>query len=99
MIMANRNRRIRVVILELLHTAYPGGMDTKSLWFAVDNLGYAMPIEHLYAHIKYLEEKGYVKQESRKGHGFAIDWVTLTASGWDFIDGHITDEKGIDTSI
>lgn len=93
-----KNRRIRIALLSLLKTAYPGALDIKSLQFALDNLGYPMPEGMLDAHLKYLEEKGYVYLEKKKGFGFEIAFVSLSAMGWDLIDGYIK-ERGIDEKV
>jgi hypothetical protein len=53
----------------------------------MDNLGYPMPGGMLKAHLRYLEEKGHVNLQVRKGFGFSIAFASLTASGWDFLDG------------
>lgn len=95
---AEKNRRIRIAILELLKTSYPGALDLKVLQFSLDNLGYPMPLENLSAHLKYLEEKDYVRLELRKGYGFEIAFAFLTADGWDILDGH-RHEKGIDEAL
>lgn len=98
-----RNRRIRIALLNVLKTVYtdqyPGTMDVKELQFALDNLGYPLPEGLLDAHLRYLEEKGYVRLECRKGFGFKIIMASLTAKGWDLIDGHISGEKGIDEEL
>lgn len=86
-----KNRRIRTALLRLLKTEYPGALDLKALQFALDNLGYPMPEGMLKAHLRYLEEKGHVHLEVRKGFGFSIAFAALTALGWDFLDA-ISDE-------
>ncbi len=93
-----KNKRIRVALLELLKTAYPGSLDMRVLSFSLDNLGYPLPIESLKAHLKYLCEKLLVKLETRKGYGFFIEFASLTAKGWDLLDGNIN-EVGIDEAI
>jgi DNA-binding HxlR family transcriptional regulator len=92
------NRRIRIAMLELLKTQYPGSLDFKVLRFSLDNLGYPLMEEDLSAHLRYLEEKGFLHCESRKRYGFDISFCRLTAAGWDLIDGHIR-EKGIDEAL
>jgi hypothetical protein len=82
-----KNRRIRIALLELLKTEYPGSLDLKALAFALDSLGYPMPEGMLEAHLRYLEEKGFVHLEKRTGFGFRIAFASLTASGWDLLDG------------
>lgn len=93
-----KNKRVRVALLELLATEYPGTLDLKVLQFSLDNLGYPMPQESLTAHLAYLEEKGYVRLEKKKGYGFEIAFAALTANGWDLLDGH-RNEKGIDEAL
>lgn len=95
---SEKNKRIRIAILELLKTEYPGTLDMKILQFSLDNLGYPLPPEDIAAHLKYLEEKCYVTVMRKKGYGFQIEFASLTANGWDLIDGHIY-EKGIDEAI
>lgn len=93
-----KNRRIRIALLNLLKTEYPGALDLKALQFSMDNLGYPMPSGTLEAHLRYLEEKGYVNVQRRKGFGFDIAFAALTAQGWDLIDGLVR-EKGVDSRI
>jgi hypothetical protein len=84
--------------LNLLRTEYPGALDLRALQFAMDNLGYPMPSGTLEAHLRYLEEKGYAAVERRRGFGFRISFASLTAGGWDFIDG-LEGEKGVDAEL
>lgn len=95
---SEKNKRIRVALLELLRTEYPGSLDLKVLQFSLDNLGYPLPDETLAAHLRYLEEKSYVKLERKKGYGFQIAFACLTAVGWDLLDGH-QHEAGIDEGL
>ncbi len=93
-----KNRRIRVALLELLKTEYPGSLDLKVLQFSLDNLGYPMLEADLNAHLRYLEEKGYTKLQRKAGYGYAISFAKLTADGWDLLDGH-RHEAGIDEAL
>jgi repressor of nif and glnA expression len=95
---AEKNKRIRVAILELLNTEYGSTIDKRRLRFALDKIGYTLLDHELDAHLKYLEEKGYVRCETREGFGFKIGWCALTADGWDLLDGH-KHEKGIDEAL
>jgi hypothetical protein len=97
-ITSEKNKRIRIALLELLKTEYPGSLDLKILQFSLDNLNYPLPEETLAAHLRYLEEKGYVTLEKKKGYGFQISFACLTATGWDLLDGHCH-EKGIDEEL
>lgn len=93
-----KNRRIRIALLNLLKTEYPGALDLKALQFAMDNLGYPMPSGRLEAHLRYLEEKGYAQLQRRKGFGFDIAFASLTAAGWDLTDGLVR-ERGVDAEL
>jgi len=93
-----KNRRIRIALLELLKTEYPGTLDLKALRFALDNLGYPLPDGSVDAHLKYLEEKGYVQVQTRKGFGFRVAFASLTAEGWDLLDG-LGGEEGVDVRL
>jgi hypothetical protein len=93
-----KNRRIRIALLELLKSAYPGALDQRALMFAMDNLGYPMPEDRLAAHLSYLEEKGYLVAEERRGEGFEVSFASLTAEGWDLLDG-MHEDGGVDTRL
>lgn len=93
-----KNRRTRIALLELLKTEYPGALDLRALMFALDSLGYPLPENMVEAHLKYLEEKGFVCLEKRKGFGFSIAFAALTAVGWDLLDGFETDQ-GVDGGL
>lgn len=93
-----KNRRIRIAVLELLRSVYPGALDMRGLMFALDNLGYPMPEADLAAHVSYMEEKGYLSFKSREGEGYSISYVSLTAEGWDLIDG-IKIDMGVDKRL
>jgi repressor of nif and glnA expression len=93
-----KNRRIRIALLELLKTEYPGSLDLRVLQFSLDNLGYPLLESDLTAHLRYLEEKGFAKLQKKEGYGFAIAFAKLTADGWDLLDGHRF-EAGIDAKL
>jgi hypothetical protein len=93
-----KNRRIRIALLELLKTEYPGALDLKALQFSMDNLGYPMPEPALAAHLRYLEEKGHAHVERRRGRGFEIAFASLTALGWDLLDG-LSHDRGVDERL
>ena len=84
--------------MELLSTEYPGALDLRALRFALDSLGYPLPEGMVEAHLRYLEEKGFVRLEKRKGFGFSIAFASLTAEGWDLLDGFQSD-RGVDGGL
>jgi len=93
-----KHRRIRSAVLNLLRTEYPGALDLRALRFALDNLGYPMPEAGLAAHLRYLEEKGFLKVERRSGFGFRVAFACLTARGWDHLDG-LAEDEGVDARL
>lgn len=93
-----KNRRIRVAILKALKVEHPGSIDTKVLYFYLDSYGYPLLEDELTAHLAYLQEKGYIKVERKRGKGYDISHVTLAAKGWDLYDG-IEQDKGIDEEL
>jgi hypothetical protein len=66
--------------------------------FAMDNLGYPMPADGLSAHLRYLEEKGYLVSREQKGEGYEVSFASLTAGGWDLLDG-LREDGGVDTAL
>jgi hypothetical protein len=86
-ITAQKNKGLRKALLELLRTQYPGAIDLKVLGFTLDSVGYPIPADALLAHLNYLEEKGLLRMETRKGSGFSVAYAVLTAKGWDYLDG------------
>ena len=93
-----KNRRIRIALLELLSTEYPGALDLKALQFALDSLGWPMLESMIEAHLRYLEEKGFVRLDSKRGFGFSIAFASLSAEGWDLLDG-IRSDSGVDERL
>ena len=95
---AQKNKRLRTAILGLLKTEYPDSLDIKILRFSLDAIGYTLREADLSAHLRYLEEKGLIRQTTKKGYGFSISFVSLTARGWDLLDGSIK-EHGVDIDL
>lgn len=93
-----KNKRIRIAILKALKAEYPGSIDIKVLQFYMETYGYPLLEEDLQAHLSYLKEKGYLSVNRKKGRGFDIMHVTMTALGWDLYDG-IEQDKGIDAEL
>ena len=93
-----KNARIRIAIMTALKVEYPGAVDRKVLLFCMDTFGYPLTDEDLQRHIHYLEEKGLLATERKRGKGYDITHVAMTAKGWDHIDD-IDPEKGIDDEL
>lgn len=81
-----RDRRIQRALLRRLRQVHPEEMDLRSLQFSMDHIGYPMSAEMLKAHLRDLEEKGYVYLQARKGFGFSIALAEITAKGMEFAE-------------
>ena len=92
------NERIRYAIMVLLRTEYPSAISTEALSRALTSLGYVMSEGKLQQHVAYLNEKVYAGMDTRKEAGMEITWVTLTAEGWDKLDG-LAPGEGVDTEL
>ncbi len=91
---AQKNKRIREIILTILRKDYPNPVDAVVLRYAIDNIGYPLLHKEFEAHLKYLAEKGYLKIELKKSFGMNMMLTELTAAGWDLMDG-LSRDKGI----
>lgn len=90
-----RYKRIRGAMLKLLAHQHPGPIDSKVLYFLLDDLKYSITEEEYKSHITYLDEKGLVRVETRKTSGVAIEMLVITSRGLDVLDGFIED-VGVD---
>lgn len=91
-----RYRRIRGAILKLLAYQYPWPLDSKVLYFLLDDLKYTVSEAECRSHITYLAEKNLIRIEVRKTSGVEIEMVYITPKGLDLLDGFI-EESGVDT--
>jgi len=88
-------KRIRGAILKLLAHQHPGHVDSKVLYFLLDDLRYTISEEEFKSHCSYLAEKELIKIESRKTSGVEIQMIVITSRGLDLLDGFIV-EPGVD---
>lgn len=94
-------RRVRGYMLKLLAYEHPGALDSSLLYISLDNLGYPISEDEFASHLAYLEdkEKGYLRQEKRKGPGFDIVMVLITPKGLDLLDEYTPEcDPGVDVS-
>lgn len=90
-----RYKRIRGVILKLLAHQHPGPLDSKVLYFLLDDLRYSASEAEYESQLAYLDEKELIKKETRKTSGVEIEMLVITSHGLDLIDGFISD-VGVD---
>lgn len=91
------NKELRGKILSVLDYSYPLGLSKQIIAQSLAAAHYKINRYELTAQLAYLEEKGYVSQETV---GFAdIDltrqMVKLTVSGKDLVDGNIDPDPGV----
>jgi hypothetical protein len=88
-------KRIRGTILKLLAYQHPGTIDSKVLYFLLDDLSYTISEDEFKSHCCYLAEKNLIKIEERKTSGVEIQMIVISSRGLDLLDGFI-DELGVD---
>jgi len=80
---AAKRKRLQGMILGVLHTEYPGAMDSVVLKFALKNLGWVVVSECLKREISILAEKHLIEfAEPAEG----ICWVRILPAGIDAIE-------------
>lgn len=91
-------KRIRGAILKLLAHQHPWPIDSKVLYFLLDDLRLTITDDEFKSHCAYLLQKGYLKQEKRKTSGVEIEMLTITPQGLDVLDG-LVPEHGVDRNF
>jgi hypothetical protein len=88
---------IRGKILYYLALIYPQSATLPLLQGELDIFGYPVPMEQLNFHLAYLDEKGLVSVERKRGPKSAreIALVKITAKGIDYYDGRLPAEEGV----
>lgn len=89
-------RRIRGAALKFLAKGYPGTVDAKILFLQINELGLELSETEFNGHLAYLEEKEFVRRETRSAGGISLKIVRITTDGLDLLDGYIKD-IGVDT--
>ncbi len=93
----NEAKELRGFILTICKVSYPGGASHQLINITLDNAQFAVSPAVVDGHIKYLEEKGYIRQEEAKCNstGICRDMVFITAQGLDLMEGNIPPDPGI----
>ena len=88
---------IRGKILYYLALIYPQPATVPLLQGELDIFGYPVTAEDLSFHVAYLEEKGLVSVERRRGPKSPreIPLVRITAKGIDYHDGRLPADEGV----
>jgi hypothetical protein len=86
-----RFNRIRGFMMYHLVKAYPGYLDHYEIRCFLDDLGYTITEEELGFHLAYLEEREFVRVESRGDEKTRRDIIFAKADGILLLKGKITD--------
>lgn len=87
---AQKHEIARGKIVKILAPEHPHPIDSVMLRRLLDDFGISVTEDAMTSYIAYLEERGYVRTETRKHTGIVM--VFATAKGLDLIDGRIDDE-------
>jgi len=73
-------------------------VDTIAVRGAMSSLGTAVDRNHYGSHLDYLQEKGYVRLETKSLGRLSVQLAEITAKGRDLLMGVIEDE-GVNTDL
>ena len=88
-------RRIRGAMLKFLAKAHPGAIDSRVLYYLLDDVRYTMTEDEFLSHVIYLSELGYVRKERREAAGVEVTMYVITPQGLNLLDGFVAD-VGVD---
>lgn len=93
----NESKELRGAILTICKVSYPGGVSHQVITMTLRGAQFNTSPTVIDGHIKYLEEKGYVRQKEIKcdDTGLARQLVYITPEGLDLVDGNIPSDPGI----
>ncbi len=88
-------RRIRGAMLKFLAKAHPGTIDSRVLYYLLDDVRYTMTEDEFLSHVIYLSELGYMRIERREATGVEVTMYVITPQGLNLLDGFVAD-VGVD---
>ncbi|KEQ23419.1 hypothetical protein [Paenibacillus tyrfis] len=91
----NEAKEIRGFILTILKVQYPSPASDRLISLTLNDSRLDSSIPKIRIHLRYLEEKGYVRTEEGNELGIQRTMATLTAKGIDLLDGSIADDPGV----
>lgn len=89
------NREIRGWILRICHRAQPYGASFQVIEVTLMDSGFHVSLSEIKAHLKYLEEKGYITTEELKQKGVKRRINSITPKGVDLLEGNIDPDPGV----
>lgn len=93
--MQNEAKEVRGFVLSILKLQYPNPASDRLISLTLNDSHLDGSLPQIRQHIRYLEEKGYVRSEEGNELGIQRTMATLTAKGIDLLDGSIPDDPGI----
>ncbi len=99
--MTNDNHEYRMQrgrMLKMIYRMYDQSMSIENIALALHHIGIPAPMGVIKAHITYLEDRGYLREEKTESEiGDVVKWV-LTWKGVDFVETDKSDD-GIELGV
>ena len=92
---AIENQEIRGWILRICHRAQPYGASFTVIETTLIEAGFHASLTEIKAHLKYLEEKGYIRMEEIEKNGVRRRINYVTPKGVDLLEGNIEPDPGV----
>ncbi|MBW1666727.1 MAG: hypothetical protein JRJ66_01510 [Deltaproteobacteria bacterium] len=89
------NREMRGWILRICDRAKPYGASFRVIETTLIESGFHASISEIKAHLKYLEEKGYIRMETLQKSGVKRRINYVTPKGVDLLEGNIEPDPGV----
>lgn len=89
------NNEIRGWILQICHRAGVYGASFRTIETTLLEVDFHASLTEIKGHLKYLEEKGYIRLEVVKKKGVQRRINYITPNGVDLIEGNIEPDPGV----
>lgn len=93
--MNTENREIRGCIINIIERGKPYGASFLLIEETLSIAGFSCTTNEVKAHLKYLEDKGYVKFEELERGGIKRKLNYITPKGIDLLEGNIPEDPGV----
>ena len=89
------NREIRGWILRICHRAQPYGASFRVIETTLMESEFHASLSEIKAHLKYLEDKDYIRMEEIERNGVKRRINYVTPKGVDLLEGNIEQDPGV----
>lgn len=99
--MTNGNHEYRMQrgrMLKMLYRMYDQSMSIENISLALHHIGIPAPVGVVKAHITYLEDRGFLREEEIKSRIGDVVKYRLTPEGVDFVEKDVSDD-GIELGV